>query len=625
VTRRALLLAAVVALSACRETEQTVIVREIVMHVPQSCKIEQDPGADPYAIYFAYGDFAFEAGDGVRLTDVGKALPSVPGDTRAIAANVLVSDDKYWTAYSEIPQTGPIDLLLWRSGSVCTLSVDLGRRVEPAFGAIDGQHVLVAGGKPPPGASIPYSFVADLRTGITTRLATGLLTPRAGATVTPFGSGALVAGGRAIDTDAPLAPGSAEVYVPGAGGAAGDFDGKPIPLSRPRADHAAVVLATGETLLVGGVGADGKPLATLEIVDPVKRQSLTRGLAQLQVPRIKPSVVRLASGEILVGGGKTLAKQPDGSEALVNADRLEFFARDALSVARKPEPYRPGRETRLIALPAGGALMVNAGEITDTITTVYVVNAEGRIEVTPRTVAGEVTQIRLFDGGDGSPVLWTGDRWLRWRPWLGELEPLTEAIRARPGPEGDAIASPDSGLAMWLADGGARIAGMRFTTRQSILGPYAYVRPLLVDGVDGLAPDRFINLRRNDEQPLRYGKQFGLTLDAGATAFVTDATFASFTLEAEIPTGLPPLFVLRDAGGLELEIGGPACPMDVELGVPTRVRIERDGEVVRAAVLDRAARECERRVPGGARLSVGVRGAVGPGRSAVRNLVLTRR
>jgi hypothetical protein len=613
-----------VASSACGEAEPNVVVREIVMHVPQSCKI--DDTASAYAVYYAYGDFQIDPKPTADspLANVGRSLPALPSATRALAADVL-GGESYFTAYAEVPSSGPIDLLLWRSGSACTLSADLGRRIGPAFGAIDPRHVLVAGGKPAPGSSIPDSFVADLSTGVTTRLPTGLLTPRAGATVTPFGAGALVAGGRAIDSDVALAPGSAEVFVAGASTAAGDFDRRPIPLSVPRADHAAVVLGTGETLLVGGVGTDGKPLATLEIVDPKKRDARTGGLVQLQVARTKPSVLRLASGEILVGGGQTLVRQSDGTDAMVKADRVEFLAPDARSVSKKSEFYHPGRETKFIALPAGGALMVNAGELSDTINTVYAISADGRIDVTPRNIVGDLTHIRLFDGADGAPVLWTGDRWLRWRPWLGELAPLTEALGVRPGPDTDAIASPDSGLAMWLTNDGARLAGMRFTTRQTLRGPYSNVSPMLVDDVDGLAPDRFIDVRRNDQQPLRFSKQFGLTLEVGASAFVTDATFGSFTLEAELPTGLPPFFVLREAGGGELEVGGPGCAIDFEIGVASRVRIERDGASVRAQVLGRPARNCERRIDARARVSVGVRGAVGPGRSAVRNLALTRR
>ena len=63
------------------------------------------------------------------------------------------------------------------------------------------------------------------------------------------------------------------------------------------------MLATGETLLVGGIGQFGVPLATMEIVDPKTRRYRTSGVATLLVPRSSPTVLRLASGEIMVAGG----------------------------------------------------------------------------------------------------------------------------------------------------------------------------------------------------------------------------------------------------------------------------------------------------------------------------------
>ena len=35
-----------------------------------------------------------------------------------------------------------------------------------------------------------------------------------------------------------------------------------------------------------------------------------------------------------------------------------------------------------------------------------------------------LTAARLFPRTEGSPVLFTGDRWLQWRPWLGSFGAL---------------------------------------------------------------------------------------------------------------------------------------------------------------------------------------------------------
>src|SRR4029079_15075251 len=78
----------------------------------------------------------------------------------------------------------------------------------------------------------------------------------------------LVAGGEDPETQTPI--GTAEIYVAklGVPGELGDFDAVKIDLAEPRTKHGAVVLATGETLLVGGIGQFGAPIGTMEIVDP---------------------------------------------------------------------------------------------------------------------------------------------------------------------------------------------------------------------------------------------------------------------------------------------------------------------------------------------------------------------
>lgn len=608
------MLVAVIALAAaCRDKEPEAVVRQIVLHVPQSCPFQVEPSQ--YGILHARGDYEPQADEltteSYKLAELGARLANIPKDTRALVAEVG-SGDFYWQGYAELPADGPVDVLLWRAGNACALTQDLGKRVAPAFGVFDARHALIAGGSPAPNGNVPDSFVADFDTGTITQLKNGLLTPRAGATVTTFGNGgALVAGGRSTDTGTPL--GTAEVFVPADGATPGDFDGRPIALSVPRADHGAVALATGDTLLVGGAGLDGKPLRSLEIVRPGSTRGITNGLALLEQARSKPTVLRLASGEILVGGGVQENGQP--------ADRIEFFAPDARAVSRRSEVYRPGRETAFVPLPAGGALMVNAGELAPTITTAYVISADGVVEATPSNVPGSTDRLALFRGASGAPVLFTGNRWLVWQPWNGVFGPLNEALTAQ-GPPGAISASADSGLAIWLTEDGSRLVGLRFDTK---IGDYKNVpHPMLLDGVVGLAPDRMIDLRQNDQQRLRFNKQAGLTLESGASAFVVDATFANFTLEAELPNGTPPLVVLREASGVELVIGGPSCRIEVPVGTASSMRVERDAEIVRVAVGDREPTECQQRVSTG-RLSVGVRGVAGSGRSAVRNLLVTRR
>ena len=202
-----------------------------------------------------------------------------------------------------MPSSGPINVLVWPGGETCRLTRNVEPRTDVTFGVF-GRHLMVAGGKL--AGQVPHTFVGDLSTGILEPLAFGLGTRRSRATVTAFGMSeggavqALVAGGEDPDTQTAL--GTAEIYVatPGAPGDLGDFTRERVDLSEQRTRHGAVVLATGETLLVGGTGQFGAPLATMETLDPKTHRYRTSGIATLAVPRTSPTVLRLASGEEIV-------------------------------------------------------------------------------------------------------------------------------------------------------------------------------------------------------------------------------------------------------------------------------------------------------------------------------------
>ena len=165
--------------------------------------------------------------------------------------------------------------------------------------------------------------------------------------MTSWAGGAVVAGGvRPVPGGETLA--SAEVFA----SSAGDFDGQLITLSEPRARHGAAVMTNGETLLVGGVGASGAVLGSMEIVDASTHRAQTTTLAGLAVPRANPQVMRLASGEILVAGGV------DASGAPVST--LEWFASDATSASRATQQLVASSHEAFIPLDAGGALAVIA-------------------------------------------------------------------------------------------------------------------------------------------------------------------------------------------------------------------------------------------------------------------------
>jgi hypothetical protein len=589
----------------CGETTTTES-RPVTFHTLANCQV----GASPYAILFAAGDFqpktASDVTDQVFLDELGATLAAMPTGTRELGVAVTADSAGllFWRGRSDVPAAGDVDVLLWPSTGGCALSqpaaAPLRDRTDPAVGALDSRRVLVAGGAAD--SVVPASFVADLATGAMTHLVKDLLVPRAKATVTTFGDGALVAGGARPDNGELLD--SAEVF------AGTDFDGVLIPLSEGRASHAAVVLTTGETLLVGGTGNRGA-LATLEIVDPTTRGGRTAGLARLDTPRSKPIALRLASGEILVAGGTDDKGNPVGS-----LEWLSFDAREH----KQTRPFPASLVQGFVPLPAGGALAVLAPPSpAPDFENVWVISAD-RTADAASSIAGSLQQVRLFPGSAGSPVLYTGDKWLRWQPWLGEFGVMAE-VASGGGPDRDTLVSPDLGLAAWVSvdNGHAALFGLRFDARGAYTTDSAR-GPLLADSTVFLAPDRLVS---RSATPIAFDPDRGLLLDTGATAFVTDATFAAFTLDLTV-TGPAPIVVLRDDAGAELEIGGGTCPIVVPDGT-TALHVGRDGALVTVTVGTDAPKPCRTTIAADARLSVGLRGGSSGDRSSGKNLLVTRR
>jgi hypothetical protein len=509
------------------------------------------------------------------------------------------------------------------SAKPCALSqpdAPLRARTEAAMGAVDRQRVLIAGGvlsdRTPAEA-----FLVDLTTGSVARTANDLAIARTGASVTAFGArGALVAGGANVVTGEPLQ--TAEVLVDR------HFEDALVNLFEGRTEHGAVTLASGETLLVGGQGARG-PLASLEIVDPVTRKKRI-GLPPLEHARVRPTVLRLTTGEILVAGGLDAQGTPVGF--------LEWFSFDVTKHLRT-RPLVSSGEEGFVVLPGGGALAVIAGAENN----VWLISRLGDLSSAPSIDAAALTEVRLFPGARGSPVLWTGNRWLRWKPWSGEFGGLASVVAAGPTP---AFVAPDPGLALWLngveekasgwcrsAEGAASMccrsaesAAVMCGLRVDLRGPYSTdtaLGALLVDGTDFFAPDRLV---RSSDATITFEVERGLVLAPTASAFLTDATFASFTLDLDVTTTAP-IVVLRQATGPgygdELEIGGATCPVVVPDGTKA-LHVTREGGLVRVAFDQADSRPCPIAIPADVRVAVGLRGT-GDGLTSAKNFMITRR
>jgi hypothetical protein len=587
-----------------------VTTRTVTAWVPAACAV--DGGG--FAEYYPYGDFEPPPHQQTAeyLSASGVELTGIAASTRALVVKVSESGQS-WTGVGAVPDTGDVSVLVTRTFASCPLSGSVGPRTGATLAPIGGARVMLAGGDPGPGNPTPTTYVARLDTGEVAAVTAELPTPRTGASVTAFGDGAIVAGGTSIDDG--LVLDRVDFYDAATGG----FDqANPLHLDTPRSGHGAVVLASGKTLLVGGVSTDkASALDSLETLDPVTHEITEGGLGRLRTARVSPTVLRLATGAILVAGGFDVAGNP--------VQTLEWFAADGSpDPARQPLTLAQGGARAFFALAGGSALAVvtppagtpDCPVAPTCFQNVWVIDATGAPEAATR-VAGTLTDPALFGGADGAPALWTGDRWLRWQPYaaaFGALDVLDDV----PAHVGLTRASPDLGLAMWLDDGPGALTLLRFDTGDA----YAtLLGPLLVTSPDATSPDRLA--------AVQWDPATGLVLGSGtpgAAAFVADRTYADVSVDVDAPTGEPAMVVLRDEGGVELDVGGADCPGALQPGAPSTLHVERRGQAVAWAIGGPGGSpsgSCTTSSDAGARMSVGVR-AAGSTRSVAHNLVVTR-
>lgn len=615
------LVAAGVALVASCKPSARFEDRPLVVYAPRSCPVSQ---SEAYSVVYGNGDFEDSASavSSLYLRDVGKEMSELPQGTRSVIVDVShPAQSVDWRGTAEVPASGPVNVLVWPGGETCRLTRNVVPRSEVSLGVF-GRHLMVVGGRVD--GQVPQTFVGDLTTGIVSDLEFGIATARRNPSITAFRetadqdpAPALVAGGEDADAHALT---TAELYVPkpGTPGDIGDFDRVKIDIGDARTKHGAIVLASGETLLVGGIGQFQLPVATMVVIDPVTRRLRTSRVATLAVARSNPTVLRLASGEIMVAGGFDRSNLP--------VPTIEWFSADATHATKHSADLVAGQERAFVALEGGGALAVVRPQAGATnFSTVYVISADGTLEAAVPIDPAALDEVRLFPGTDGAPVLWTGQRWLRWQPWFGAFQPIADAPTR--GPRGTSIASGDPGLALWLDDraeepneavvleGQLYVRGYRFGTRSR----FGTVRnPLLVDGPNGLAPDRVVGTPGSS---IRFVDGRGLQLGPGASAFVTDVTFKD--VDIAIDGGDTPYVVLRQENGRELEVGGAACAFTQSAA--KTLFVSRTGKRVTVRVDDGEPRDCPTELDDSARVSIGVRGAGGTGVSLAKNLRISRR
>ena len=612
---RSVLLAASLG-SACTTVPGPERTHEIRAHWLESCAPDGEPGATELDLE-ALGDFPPSADTEEALRDGTGRLPLlVPGATRSITVRATTPLAEYLGTGST-GVDGSIDVLLWPTGAACSLHTAAADGYPGPLGgqamgvSRDGRLLLIAGGD---GGNrvATAALTIDLGTGAASPVASsgGLGARRAFATATSFGEGLLVAGG--TDPEGPAALGSAEVFD----GASLRFEPEPIALEAPRSHHAAVVLSSGETLLVGGVDESGQPLKTLVAISPETRRYRISGLTDLATARVGPTALALSDGRVLVTGGTDASGSPISS--------IEWLESNA---SRSTLDASPAGEkvvgTAYAAMPGGGALAVggcdlgasaDAGSCATPCLSgsgcasraVYWLTPEGGVErlpdvpvelAVPVLVAGEEGRPWLADGSGRTPSFLVFD------PWKGQFE--VTAASSSTATAGARHLAADAGSFVWLAANADTrvVSGLRHGTR----GPYVQsVTPLLLTGTDGTSLDR---PARADPAPDETGAVAArdpstgdVALGGPTTLVVTDATYADFAMTVDVRGAAAPLVRLADA-----ELGGPSCPWPRAPAPPFAAKLVRAGARVSLSI-GTATHDCPS-PPG--RLTVSLRAPAG--------------
>ena len=595
---------------ACHK-DTIVTTRTVMAFVPSGCGV----GNQAFATYEPLGDFEpLEIMPGPQFSAVGSQLPQLDPNARELVVSASQSQGR-WLGLAPIAASGDVDVMILPEATSCTLAAGIGgsgARTRSALATVGTRALLVGGiSSGASGNEIPSTFVIDLETAAATQVdqRVDLQTPRTNASVTPFGDGALVAGGGPASprpTGAALK--SAEIYSPGRRG----FDRSiTVQLSEPRAHQGAVVLAGGQTLLVGGSSdaAGTQVLSTLDEVDPTSLQASEDGLPLLTVARRDPTVLRLTSGRILVAGGFDAQGKP--------VSMLEWFSGDLKSRPVMPQELMSGATaSAFTALEGGGVLAVFAppAGAPAGFENTWVIDPTG-VPTAVASTPAPITRPVFFAGSGGGPVLWTGATWLRWQPWTAAFAGLS-VLDAAPASVDDATCSPDPGLALWLDVAHGTVAGLRLGT----LNAYS---PLQKGGAVDIstqtAPDRLPG-----PGVIAYDDGAGSPTLAhqGATVFVTDRTYADVSITLALPTSQPPVVVLRDQTGAEVRVGDlMQCPGLLGTKAPT-LDVERLGTTVTWAVNGGAATPCTTHLADGARVSVGLR--AGSTQAVVRDFFVKR-
>jgi hypothetical protein len=585
----------------------------------------------------ALGDFepSNESAEVLPAERAGAGL-RFPAETRAVHARLATSVASY-AGYAERRDDDDLNVLVWPERRNVTLA-------EAGYpGAGGGQALgfssasatlLLAGGNDPLSTEAILGmlrFSTDTGRAERTGVESGLEQPRAFATVTRFGDGFLVAGGERPVSGVP----EAELQLHATAEAVGAPTARLLELHSTRTHHAALTLADGRTLLVGGrtkVSNVSIAQYELELVDPVEQRAR---LGDAITPRIDPALLALSDGRLFVGGGSL----QDGS---LSAPVGEWLSADAQRDATRLSPDVPPRFDRaFVAMPGGGVLAVGgcddrppssesdrvACEVCKTGCPpldgwdAWWIDERGgaRPVLLPGISAAEPV---LLAGSDGSPWLVAAERatpdvpqLYRLNPWAARFEPeeLSPSVRL-PGFGRPVLAlAPDTFVWVDDSDGAGRLLGLRLGARSRFTHDATLV--LSSDPRDPSRPAHLVPTRAPTETTSYDG---ALTLgDPELTVLVADTDYADVTIELRLAGQALPLVVLGD-----VVLGGDACPWPEGAASGAgddEATVVRRGE--RAELRYRGARAAACSVAPG-RLTIGLR--AGSAEATVRRLQITR-
>ncbi len=532
---------ALLGLATCHPTAKP---QPVTVFVPASCG-PGAPTATDSVSYLGTGDFSPPEEENLALNLVGQALTALGAGTRSIEIDAVTASPNPWTGVSLVGAGAP-EVLLLPTNTGCALTSSH-RTSGASVGTIDSGHALLVAGHGKP------VFLVDLTNGGLTQVPNppGVISQRSLAVVAPLAGGALVAGGTATAGPGPT---TAVVYT-----LASNSFGNQVTFSRPHIQAGAAPLASGAVLVVGGEGTpDPQSPTSLEVVTPTSQDATLVG-AKLQEGRRSPTVFELpatpplTAGNIFVGGGvdptsgaprSTIEWFTGGSASQIGplaTKDLCSAQSSACCPLTAPVAFAPLVGGAVLAILAPKAQPPKASPCSN----VVVIRPDFSLELGAEVLGA--SHPVLFAGAQGAPVLFTDMGALRWSPWQGTFEaPEQPFVTAGGAPV--ATTSPDPGLALWLGSDD-KVWALRFDTR-NVFSTDSPGTMLLDEGNGSeFAPDR---LPSNDA---KVDSVNGLTLQNGAKAYYTDATFADVEIDFTV-TGPMHLVLANPQNGDAVDVFG---------------------------------------------------------------------